>query len=260
MDIEVLIYLGRERRALLKASLALQNRLRAHLTSLHAVLGDQKFGESHKVTVPAWLQNTPPRFPVKVPKSEWKTALPALLAYSPVAQHMLLHCAMFDKENKIWEKRISDAAKTLPIYSWVESVPGLGALGIGLLLCETGDLANYATHYRVWKRMGVAVIDGQRQRKTTDKTLAELMGYNPQRRAALYRIADPIIKQNKHKDGSPGWYRQLYLDRKALERERHPELSLGHTHARAARYMSKILLKHIWQQWRKCHDETSGTL
>ena len=160
------------------------------------------------------------------------------------------------------EKLLRKLARELPIWDWAESVRGLGALGLTLLIGEIGDPGNYPSHRHVWKRMGVAVMDdGQRQRRVKG---AEALrhGYSPRRRAILFRIGDAIKKQ------SAGHYREVYLERKAYERataeaegltvcpasripktDRERYRSLGWIDNRARRYMEKRLLADLWREW-----------
>ena len=122
-------------------------------------------------------------------------------------------------------------------------------------------MSNYPHYHHVWKRLGVAVIDGEPQRRTTNKELAEKLGFKPDRRAVIWQIADNLMKQNytgkkrRTKDregesGVPGLYRRIYDERKAHERAEHPDYSLSHTHKMAHKYMSKIFVKHWFQAWR----------
>ena len=109
--------------------------------------------------------------------------------------------------------------------------------------------------------MGVAVIDGEPQRRTTNKELAEKLAFKPDRRAVIWQIADNLMKQNyfdkkrktKHRDGDPGvlgLYRKIYDKHKAKKRAEHPDYADIHTHKMALKYMSKIWVKHLWQAWR----------
>lgn len=151
------------------------------------------------------------------------------------------------------QKILVGLAKRLPVYKrWVESVPGFGAMGLGQIVGEAGDIANYPTVSKLWKRMGLAVIDGEAQRRCKDKAKAELHGFNPRRRSIMYSIGDAMVKSNQNrKTKEPGDYRKCYLERKAYERDRMPDATDMHVHRRGQRVMEKRLLKHLWQQWRK---------
>lgn len=162
------------------------------------------------------------------------------------------------------ERGVKNAAAQLPIIEWIDTVKGCGHLGLGLIIGEAGDLTRYDNPAKLWKRMGLAVFDGRAQRRIaakpdvargrTKRQAADdaiAMGYSPRRRSLMHVIGDCLIKQNKNPDGSDGYYRALYLERKARETELHPDLSLIHRHKRAMRYMEKRFLLHLWQEWRR---------
>lgn len=170
-------------------------------------------------------------------------APPISMAGLPIARAS----ALVRPERLATERQIVKLAKQLPVWAWVESVPGCGALGLGLIVCETGDLAQYANPAKVWKRLGLAVFDGRAQRRVTDAAEAERQGYNPKRRSLMHNVGESLLKQN----GKSGYYRTLYDERKAYETAQHPDLPLIHRHKRALRYMEKRFLLHLWQAWRR---------
>ena len=143
------------------------------------------------------------------------------------------------------ERRVIEIAMTFPVYAafW-EPVNGLGALGLGMIIGETGDLSQYANPAKVWKRMGLAVIDGKSQRKAKGAEGIK-QAYNPSRRAVMFVIGDSLIKKQNP-------YRDLYLERKEYEREKAPDQKLIVYHRRAQRYMEKRLLRELWKAWRDC--------
>ena len=165
--------------------------------------------------------------------------------------------AAIQSSRHLKEREMVALAQRLPIWPWVASVRGFGDLSFALIVAMTTtviatpegmtvkDLCCYDNPAKVWKRLGLAVIDGERQRKVKDRELALRHGYSPQKRAALYVIGDTLMKGNQD-----GLYHTVYVNRKALEQERHPELSLMVAHKRAMRYMTKLLVKHVWQHWR----------
>jgi len=147
------------------------------------------------------------------------------------------------------ETQLIKAASTLPVALWVESIKGLGIKGVGLgqIVGEAGDLSKYPTKATLWKRMGVAVFDGERQRKTKDKELAKLYGYSPKRRSILFGLGESMIK-------AQGTYAPVYYREKARQIEMHPDLlekegGKGHISNRARRYMEKMMLRDLWQVW-----------
>lgn len=164
-------------------------------------------------------------------------------------------------------KQMEKLVKQLPVWdAWGKGVRGFGARSLAVIVGEAGDLSNYATHSKLWKRMGLAVMGDVRQgglAKTAAKADWIAHGYNAKRRAYMFVIGDVMVKQGE-------FYRQVYLDRKQYEidiavssglivlpsakipaalKEYH--ISQGHIHKRAQRYMEKKLLRDLWREWRK---------
>jgi hypothetical protein len=156
--------------------------------------------------------------------------------------------APFERIEREALKQMEKLAVTLP--AWAEfgaGVRGFGAGSLAVIVAEAGDLANYASEAKLWKRMGLAVIDGVRQGGLTKGASKDdwiTHGYSPQRRSRMWNIGDALIKGNR--DGS---YRTIYLARKAYEVARDPEMRPIHAHRRAQRYMEKKLLRHLWRAW-----------
>lgn len=144
------------------------------------------------------------------------------------------------------EKTLRKMAKDLPIYEWVSGVKGFGELGLAATVGECGDLSAYKSVSAVWKRAGLAVIDGGRQRRVSGDAALE-HGFAPERRAVFWTLADSLLKA-QGKDEKAGPYRQIYDARKSYERPRVE--SDGHAHNRAMRYMFKRLLQDLTVEWR----------
>ena len=152
---------------------------------------------------------------------------------------------MLEAERKLHQKRICELTRLLPVWAWAEQIRGLGALGLGQLIAEIGDLSNYPHWYHVNKRMGVAVIGEDRQRRIKGDAALE-HGYSPSRRAILWNVGESLIKQNQN-----GPYRTYYIAEKERQREKMPDASDAHINNRAKRHMTKRLLKDLWQAWRE---------
>jgi hypothetical protein len=134
----------------------------------------------------------------------------------------------------------------LPVYDWALSIRGFGLASLAAIVGEAGDIGKYGNPAKFWKRMGLAVIDGERQRKVAgNPELAERHGFRPQRRAEVHVIGENLIRQK-----SPGYY-ELYVARKEYEQTRpDPVPYLIVAHKRALRYVEKRLLKKLWSAWR----------
>ena len=156
----------------------------------------------------------------------------------------------FDKVRRQHEKAIAKIAATLPIVATFK-VRGFGIASLGAIVGEAGDLSKYPTAGHLWKRMGLALVDGKRQGAPGKNASAGdwiAHGYNAQRRSVVWNIGDALIKQNKDR------YRETYDRRKAYEIARDPEIKPIVAHARAKRYMEKRLLKDLWRAWRRAVD------
>lgn len=164
----------------------------------------------------------------------------------------------FDEEMKPIERQLEKLAKRLPVAAWVKSVKGLGWGSLAAIVGEAGDLSQYPTVSGVWKRMGLAVIDGDgRQRKCADADKAAVHGYNPERRAVVWNMADSLSKhQRTWLNKETGEIRKP-ADHygEILEREKAKalaaELTPLHAENRAKRHMSKVILRDLTIEWRR---------
>lgn len=159
------------------------------------------------------------------------------------------------------EKQMRKLARSLPVWPWAEQVRGLGELGVAVIVGETGDLSNYATKERVWKRLGLAVLDGKRQGNPGKNASAEdwtAHGYNPRRRAEMFAvIGDPLFRaQSQRVDretgeitAEAGVYRTVYDAEKAKYLEQGK--TKAHAHMHGQRVMTKRLLEDFWRAWRE---------
>lgn len=203
---------------------------------------------------------------------------PHAVTMSLVTQPFTEARSIIEANRSAREKELAKLAKELPVWPWVEQVKGFGALTFAGVIGEAGDLSMYANPAKLWKRMGLAVINGGRQRCVKG---AEAMqhSYSPQRRSLVWNIGECLIKQQ-------GDYRALYLARMAREVEKcweeglqHATIiaatvkswesrglptpvkvgkidpaqhrSCGHIHNRAKRYVEKRLLRDLWRAWRQ---------
>lgn len=177
-----------------------------------------------------------------------------------------------DAARKQVEKDMRKLARSLPIWSaWAEGVRGLGDLGMAVIVAEAGDIGSYSNPAKLWKRLGLAVINGERQQKKADADLAAEHGYNPRRRAEMYAvIADPLFRSQwrgvKEADGivTPagpiGPYGEVYAYEKAKAQPRieaTKELPAKdrwnglRVERHARRLMTKRLLVDLWKAWRR---------
>lgn len=169
------------------------------------------------------------------------------LALDPVAalQDPAVHLRMAREQIKAplaRVKRVQEGlAAELPIAAWVRDQRGLGLAGVAQIIGEAGDLAAYPAPEHLWKRMGIGLVDGARQRRVRDKELAVRHGYDNTRRMVLWAVGFSAMMQ--------GPYLEVYRARRTVEDERHPDFSALHRHRRAKRFMEKRLLRDLRAAW-----------
>lgn len=159
----------------------------------------------------------------------------------------------WDSLRNVTEKEMKRLAKTLHVYPWVKGITGFGDLGLGIIIGETGDLSIYSTKEKVWKRLGLAVIDGFRQQRRTNPEEALAHGFNPKRRAEIWTIGDSMFRHQikgateTEKAQAKGPYGACYLWRKARTEGR--EWTPKHRDNDARRIMTKFLIENLWRVW-----------
>jgi len=173
------------------------------------------------------------------------------------------------------EKTLTQLAKQLPIAGVVEQTKGFGLLSLAGIVGEAGAIGEYRTVQGLWKRMGLAVIEGERQRKKSDADEALLHGYSPPRRSVMWNIGGGLIGHLGHgprprldedveaREELSEW-QKMFLHRLRHEAAADPEHRRPdaerkgevwesyskHAANRARRYVEKQFLKWLWQQWR----------
>jgi len=175
----------------------------------------------------------------------------------------------FDRLEADDTKELERLGRQLPIWPEFADVPGIRGQTLATIVGEAGDLGCYANPGKLWKRMGLALVRGNRQgapgkNATKDDWIEH--GYNAARRSRMWNIGQALVKTT----ASP--YRQVYLDRKQVEldkaaaegltvkpaaqikkAEQDQCRSVGHVANRAQRYMEKRLLRDVWQAWRRAN-------
>ena len=195
------------------------------------------------------------------------------------------------------EKEMVKLARKLPAHELVRGVRGFGDLSFARIIVETGDLtanANFPGSYtrpaQVWKRLGLAVIDGRAQRRIRNAEEAKKQKFSPERRAMSWVSFDKVWRLQSSNawalrkesggqeccetqkedaavgDGAghrrvethiayAGPYRLLYDQKKAEYLERVAAGEDGWTklraHRAAKRYAEKRLLRDLWISWQK---------
>lgn len=178
--------------------------------------------------------------PIDLPDDQ-VLALKALIAGTDAA------IAPFETIEENCLKAMERLVRKLPAHGFMLATRGFGARSFARIIGEAGALHLYAGPAKLWKRLGVAVIGGERQRKYADKDLAVIHGYNPRRRSVSWVAFDSLLKaQGTGEDA--GRYRAYYDRKKAEYLER--GWTKIHAHRAAARYSEKKLLRNLWKAWR----------
>jgi hypothetical protein len=160
--------------------------------------------------------------------------------------------AVFAVEQKQLDRQLEGLAAQDPLAEF-QTVPMLGLLSIGQIRGEIGDFTCYANPAKVWARAGVGIKNGMIQRRAKDKALAELFGFNPERRAIFYTISENVGVKSGRCTPKP-YYRSVYEGRREHTAETHADWSKGHAFADAKRYTVKRLLRDMWQsEYRRSH-------
>ncbi|MGH2341099.1 hypothetical protein ACRC7T_06395 [Segnochrobactraceae bacterium EtOH-i3] len=141
--------------------------------------------------------------------------------------------ARFDEELKPIEKALEKRASKLPVASFINDVRGVAIGSLAAIVGEAGDLSEYKSIMAVWKRFGMAVIDGERQRKCADPEKALRHNYFPERRSIMWNIGNGLIGAmgrgrrpfvgediSLRTDWSP--YERLFVERLRIEAEKDP--------------------------------------
>ncbi len=161
------------------------------------------------------------------------------------------------------EKQMRKLARDLPVYAgFAANVRGFADLGLAVIAGECGDLANYATVSKVWKRLGLAPFNGQAGstwRRTGGLTADEwtALGYSPKRLGQLYGVVTvPLFMAQRA--GMP--YREVYLTRRAHTAITHPEWSKKRSDNDARRIMTKALIADLWSAWPRASQSIEHSL
>lgn len=152
----------------------------------------------------------------------------------------LLAMAEFKKRLKPVKKNLRKLARETPYWPWIKAVRGFGDFNLAKVIGAAGAIEAYRNPSCLWKRMGLAVIDGERQRRVAnDKELAIRHGYDAQRRAIVFLIGECLLK-------AKGPYRAVYDERRAHTAISHPEWPPIQSHKDGMRIMTKRVLRDLW--------------
>lgn len=168
--------------------------------------------------------------------------------YMKITCGSMLTCVdLLEKDLKQKDKELAVRVKDLPEHDWWCSHVGLSSNGLALLTADAGDIARFDKESQLWKRMGVAVINGERQRKVArNPELAIEHGYNCDRRSTMYVIVDSLMmSRNKPFYEDHPWM-NLYRDYKVRKLKEGDQPCVAE--ARAKRRLGKRILRDLFIQ------------
>jgi hypothetical protein len=181
------------------------------------------------------------------------------------------------------EKQMERLAKTLPVYAkFVDPLKGLGALGLAIIVGEAGNLSDYATPSRLWKRAGLAP---KACYAMTTKDGGEAHLIPRARRSAFWTIADSMFRQDNqytqsiwpyvareiekaHAEGlvvsagskqtADNWQSHGVERPEVKVKAGTPNRTCGHIQKRARRKAEKDMLLDLWRAWHETDKEADG--
>jgi hypothetical protein len=199
-------------------------------------------------------------------------ALPILHARDQISPHRLAT-----------ERLLERLAKKLPVASIINDTAGFGALSLAAIVGEAGDVSAYRTLRGLYKRFGVGRVDGERQRKKSDPLAARAHAYSPARRSVLWNVGNGLIGYMGHgprpRVGEDidartdlSSYQKLFIKRLRFEADRNPahrkpnatrkgqvfESFSKHAANRARRYVEKMFLTELYEQWKTASADPLG--
>ena len=208
---------------------------------------------------------------------------------------------VLDKQQTQYEKHLIKSVKGLPIYAWARSVKGFGDLSLACIIGEASGYAacdivdrHGAVHRKagefysvgdfksvsaLWKRMGLAVLNGRRQGAPGNGATADdwiIEGYSKTRRSVMWNVGNslilsmgkfrPVFGEDVRANSEYTELQCVFAERARYEAERLPhkcgtaikesktrkESYTLHAANRAKRYTEKRLLRMLYSEWRRC--------
>jgi hypothetical protein len=190
---------------------------------------------------------------------------------------------IFAENEEAARKEMAKLAALLPVWeSFGKAIRGFGEVSLAVIVAEAGDLSDYDSDAKLWKRMGLA--PGQNRvppgLSREDRAKAWITrGYSPKRRSQMWNVGAALIKAQvrvvKDADGKDtgeriaiGKYGEVFLRRKLHTQQTHrewwrdkdgnPKLdpktgrpTSDHGNKDAQHYMEKRLLRDLWRAWRR---------
>lgn len=178
----------------------------------------------------------------------------------------------YEAQERAIDRELTKLAKKHPLADWIAEQRGIGLPGFARLLGVTGDISRFATVSKLWKYLGLHVVDGHAPKREkgvawthTDCTYWHLAtckpdcttdhhpncapgvpgtAYSPQGRVVCHQLGEAIVKV-----GGDGPYRRAYDDKKRYYEAGRPDWTQARRHNAAMRYAVKELVKNLWIEW-----------
>lgn len=188
-------------------------------------------------------------------------------AYAEPARHIV---SEYEAIERAIDKELTKLAKQHFMADWIAQQRGIGLPGFARLLGVTGNIDRFSTVSKLWKYLGLHVVDGHAPRRekgvawthtactgwhlatcketcTTDhhpncSPFGIGNAYSPQGRVVCHQIGEAIVKV-----GGP--YRLAYDRKKAYYESERQEWTQARRHNAAMRYAVKELIKNLWIEW-----------
>ncbi len=178
------------------------------------------------------------------------------------------------------EDAMMSAALTLPAASIIENTAGFNATGLAVIVGEAGNLSNYSSVRKLWRRLGLGMAQGHESKaystwrkegglSAEDWTIA---GYSPTRLAQIYGVISVPLAMHKKKNK----YGEIYDKRRAHTKVTHPEWyvdkkgkakvnakgepSSAHAANDAIRIITKAFLFDLWKCWNQSMTNVKNTV
>ncbi|MEK9155002.1 MAG: transposase [Patescibacteria group bacterium] len=159
-----------------------------------------------------------------------------------IAEHPMFAPAL--KEEKRLYRAIDKAVKDLPIYqSLFKPIKGVGAVIAGRIIYGIQDIRRFPNEAHLKNYAGYG-FSGNNQIQKRRK--GEVASWNNFLKQGIFLFTDQV---NRRSNCLP-WNKML-IERKEYERQKFPDISKGHIHAKACRYLGQKFLEYIFRKWRK---------
>ena len=190
-------------------------------------------------------------------------------AYAEPARHVVRE---YEAIERAIDRELTKLAKQHFMADWIAQQRGIGLPGFARLLGVTGNIDRFSTVSKLWKYLGLHVVDGHAPRRekgvawthtactgghmekckqdcTTDhhpncSPFGVGNAYSPQGRVICHQIGEAIVKV-----GGDGPYRRAYDQKKAYYESERQEWTQARRHNAAMRYAVKELIKNLWIEW-----------